>query len=178
MKSDPDHSGSTHSDSTHSSSIPDPKRDLLRHALATIAYRGGKAVRNAPEGFADFQAGEGVRTPGQILAHVGDLFNWAFSMAVGQQKWHDSKPLLWEREVERFFAALKKFDDLLASGEPLHAPPEKLFQGPVADALTHVGQIAILRRIAHAPVKGENYYVAQIETGRVGADQAKPKREF
>ncbi len=135
-------------------------------------------MRNAPDGFADFQAGEGVRTPGQILAHIGDLFDWARSIAMGQQTWHGSKPLPWEQEVERFFAALKKFDDYLASNEPLHAPSEKLFQGPVADALTHVGQIAILRRLASAPVKGESYYVAEIQTGRVGEDQAKPKREF
>jgi hypothetical protein len=163
---------------SHSESAGDPKRELLRHTLATLAYRGGKAVRQAPEGFAEFQAAEGVRTPGQILAHMGDLFDWAFSIAVGQQKWHDSKPLPWAQEVERFFAALKKFDDFLASGEPLHAPLEKLFQGPIADALTHVGQINILRRLANAPVKGESYYVAEIETGRVGADQAAPKREF
>ncbi len=156
----------------------DPKRELLRHTLATVAYRGGKAVRNPPEGFAEFQAGEGVRTPGQILAHVGDLFDWALSIAMGQQKWQDSKPLPWEQEVVRFLAALKKFDDFLASSEPVHAPLEKLFQGPVADALTHVGQIGILRRLAHGPVKGENYYAAEIETGRVGAEQAKPKREF
>jgi len=156
----------------------DPKRELLRHTLATLAYRGGKAVRNAPVEFADFHAGEGVRTPGQILAHMGDLFDWALSIAMGQQKWHDSRPLPWEQGVERFFAALKKFDDFLASGEPVQAPFEKLFQGPVADALTHVGQIAILRRIAQVPVKGESYYVAEIETGRVGADQAQPKREF
>ena len=135
-------------------------------------------MRQAPEGFSEFQAGEGVRTPGQILAHVGDLFDWGLSIAMGQQKWHDSKPLPWEQEVERFFTALKKFDAFLASSEPVHAPLEKLFQGPVADALTHVGQIAILRRIARAPVQGENYYVADIEAGRVGADQAKPKREF
>ena len=119
-----------------------------------------------------------MRTPGQILAHVGDLFDWALSIAMGQQKWHDSKPLPWEQEVERFFATLKKFDDFLASSEPIHASIENLFQGPVADALTHVGQINILRRLASAPVKGENYYVAEIEVGRVGADQAKPKREF
>lgn len=150
----------------------------MRHTLATLAYRGGKAVRHAPEGFAEFQAGEGVRTPGQILAHLGDLFDWALSIAMGQQKWHDSKPLPWEREVERFFTALKKFDDFLASSEPAQVPLEKLFQGPVADALSHIGQIAILRRIARAPIKGENYYVAEIEAGRVGADQAKPKREF
>ena len=167
-----------HSDPNHSNSAADSKRELLRHTVATVAYRGGKAVRNAPEGFAEFQAGEGVRTPGQILAHIGDLFDWALSIAMGQQKWQDSKPLPWEQEVARFFAALKKFDDFLASSEPVHAPIEKLFQGPVADALTHVGQIAILRRLASAPVKGENYYVAEIQTGRVGGDQAKPKREF
>jgi hypothetical protein len=160
------------------SSASDPKRELLRHSLATLAYRGGKAVRNASEGFAEFQPDGGVRAPGQILAHIGDLMDWGLSMANGTRQWHDSKPLPWEKEVERFFAALKKFDDFLASGEPMQAPPEKLFQGPVADALTHVGQIAILRRLAGDPVKGENYYKAEIVVGRVGADQAKPKLEF
>lgn len=156
----------------------DPKRELFRHTLATLAYRGGKAVRTAPEGFAEFHAGEGLRTPGQILAHVGDLLGWGLSIAMGQQKWHNSRPLPWEQEVERFFAALKKLDDSLASDEAVQVPLEKLFQGPVADALTHVGQIAILRRMAGAPVKGENYFIADIEAGRVGADQAKPKLEF
>jgi hypothetical protein len=156
----------------------DPKRQLLRHTLATLAYRGGKAVRNAPSGFAELRAGEGLRTPGEILAHVGDLFDWALSIALGQQKWRNSTPLPWEQETERFFAALKKFDDFLASSEPVHVPLEKLFQGPVADAFTHVGQIAILRRMAGAPVKGENFFVADIAVGRVGADQAAPKREF
>jgi len=159
-------------------SMSDPKRELLRHTLATVAYRGGKAVRNVPSGFANFHAGEGVRTPGQILAHIGDLFDWALSIVMGQRAWHDSTPLPWEQEVERFFAALKKFDDYLASQDPVQASIEKVFQGPVADALTHIGQINILRRLALAPVKGESYYVAEIETGRVGADQAEPKREF
>jgi hypothetical protein len=166
------------SNPNHATSLANSKREMFRHTLATLAYRGGKAVRNAPAGFSEFQAGEGVRTPGQILAHLGDLLDWALSIAKGQQKWHDSKPLPWEQDVERFFAALKKFDDFLASNEPVQAPLEKLFQGPIADALTHVGQIAILRRLAGGPVKGESYYVAEIETGRVGADQAKPKREF
>ena len=160
------------------SSASDPKRELLRHALATLAYRGGKAVRNPSEGFAVFQANQGVRTPEQILTHIGHLMDWGLSMANGKREWHDSKPLPWEKEVERFFAALKKFDDFLASSEPMQAPPEKLFQGPIADALTHVGQIAILRRLAGDPMKGENYYKAEIVAGRVGADQAKPKLEF
>jgi len=156
----------------------DPKRELLRHTLATLAYRGGKALRGAPGGFAEFQAGHGTRTAGQILTHLGDLMDWAGSIAAGKQAWSDSKPLPWDKEAERFFAALKKFDDFLASAEPLQAPAERLFQGPIADALTHVGQIAILRRLAGAPVKGENYFKAEIEVGRVGAEQAKPKMEF
>ena len=171
-------SNAAHSNAAHSSSADDPKRELLRHTLATVAYRGGKAVRNAPEGFAEFQAGEGVRTPGQILAHIADLFDWGLSIAQGRRTWHDSKPLPWEQEVVRFFATLKKFDDFLASSEPVQASLEKIYQGPIADALTHVGQINILSRLAGAPVKGESYYEAAIETGRVGTDQAKPKREF
>jgi hypothetical protein len=114
----------------------------------------------------------------QILAHLGDLFDWALSMANGERKWNSSTPLPWDEEVSRFFAALKKFDDYLASSQPLQAPCEKLFQGPVADALTHVGQLSILRRIAGAPVKAENYFVADIVAGRVGPEQTPPKREF
>lgn len=166
------------SEPTHNKKTSDPGRELLRHSVATLAYRGGKALRNAPAGFKDFQAGHGLRTPGQILAHIGDLFDWALSIAMGQETWHNSTPLPWEKEVERFFAALKKFDDFLSSSGPVQAPLDRLFQGPVADALTHVGQIAILRRMAGAPVKGENYFAAEIETGRVGADQVKPKGEF
>jgi hypothetical protein len=168
----------TNSNPTDSRSASDPKRELLRHTLATLAYRGGKAVRNAPAGFADFQAGAGVRAPGQILAHIGDLLDWGLSIAQGRRTWHDSNPLPWEQGSERFFAALKKLDDFLASSAPVQASLEKIFQGPVADALTHVGQINILRRLASAPVKGESYYEAAIETGRVSADQAAPKREF
>jgi hypothetical protein len=156
----------------------DPKREMLRHMLATVAYRGGKAVRNAPAGFSDFHGCDGMRTPGQILAHLGDLFDWALSIAAGKQAWNDSKPLAWDAGVARFFASLKAFDDFLASGEALQAPPEKLFQGPIADALTHVGQISILRRMAEAPVKAENYFRADIVVGRVGAEQTAPKREF
>ena len=162
---------------THSSPL-EAKRELFRHTLATLAYRAGKVVRQAPEGFAEFQAGEGVRTPGQILAHLGDLLEWALSIAAGQQKWQDSKASPWEQEVRRFFAALTKLDAFLASSEPVQVPLEKLLQGPIADALTHVGQIAVLRRLARAPVKGENYYAAEVVAGRVGVEQAKPKHEF
>jgi hypothetical protein len=154
------------------------KRELLRHALATVAYRGGKAVRNSPVEFSDFRVGADVRTPVQILAHIGDLMDWALSIAVGKREWHDAKPLPWPKEVERFFASLKKLDDYLASAEPIRTSPEKLLQGAIADALTHVGQIAMLRRMAGTPIKGERYYEAEITVGRVGEEQAKAKREF
>ena len=159
-------------------STPDAKRELLRHTLATLAYRGGKAVRDAPGGFGGFDACAGARTPAEILAHIGDLLDWALSLARGEQRWQDSTPLAWDEEVARFFKALAEFDAYLASGAPLAATAEAIFQGPVADALTHVGQIALLRRMAGAPVRGENYFKAEIKAGRVGAEQAAPRREF
>ena len=153
-------------------------RDLMRHCLATIAYRAGKVLRDVSESFAKFQPPEKARTPEQILAHMGDLQHWALSMASGKPAWKDSEPRPWAEEVQRFFAALKQFDDYLASDAQLHASPEKLFQGPVADTLNHVGQIAMLRRMAGLPVKGENYFMADIAAGRVGVEQPSPKREF
>jgi hypothetical protein len=130
------------------------------------------------EGFAAFRIGENTRTPEKILAHIGDLLDWALSQAKGQEVWRDSTPLPWDQEVERFFSALKKFDDYLASEAPLETSAEKLFQGAIADALTHVGQIAMLRRLAGAPVRGENYFKADIVAGRVEAEQSVDRVEF
>lgn len=158
--------------------MADTKRELLRHTVATLAYRGGKTLRDAPAEFANYRASETSRTPGEILAHLGDLLDWALVMAQGRQAWQDSPSLAWEQGTDRFFAALRAFDDFLASNEPLGQPAERLFQGPIADALTHVGQLAMLRRMAGGPIKGENYFKAEIEIGRVGADQPAPRREF
>src|SRR5215472_9400095 len=117
--------------------------DLLRHAVATLAYRAGKALRSAPPEFGGF-SGAG-RTPVQILAD-------------GRHEWRNSTPLGWDEEVARFFAALTLFDQRLATGKELGNPAGRLFQGPVADALTDTGQIAMLRRLAGCAVKGENYF--------------------
>ena|SRR5438270_1232234 len=158
--------------------VPDPKREILRHTVATLAYRGGKAIRGAPEFFAEYRCGKDVRRPIDILSHICDVLDWGLSMADGRNQWKQTEPSLWEAQVERFFIALKAFDDYLASNELLHAPVEKLFQGPVADVLTHIGQIAMLRRMAGAPIRAENYFVAEVTAGHVGAQQATPKREF
>ena len=153
-------------------------REFLRHTLATVAYRGGKAVREVSADFATLKISSSSRTPVQILAHIGDLFAWALTMARGAQEWNPAPPLPWSDEVERFFRTVAEFDAYLASDEPLCTPAEKLFQGPVADALTHVGQLTMQRRAFGSPVRGENYSKAEIEIGRVGRDQAAPKREF
>lgn len=160
------------------STTPDPARQLLRHTVSTVAYRAAKTLRGAPDHFASFHIGDKTRTPAQILAHLADLFDWALSIAQGQQTWHDSTPLPWDAEIDRFYFALKKFDDYLASAEPLHGAAEGLFQGPVADAFTHIGQIAMLRRLAGSPILGENYFKSDIVNGRVGPEQSAPRREF
>ena len=157
---------------------PVTDRELLRHALATVAYRAGKALRDAPPQFADFAVAPGSRSPAQILAHMGDLFDWALSLARGQQTWRQSAPLPWAEEVARFFVALQSFDTYLASDHPLGWSADRLFQGPVADALTHTGQLTMLRRLAGAPVKGENYAKATITAGTLGMSQAAPRVEF
>jgi hypothetical protein len=156
----------------------DEKRALLRHTVATVAYRGGKAVRGAPASFASFSGDGTDRTAVKILAHIGDLYDWALAQAKGAEAWNDSTPLDWDREVDRFFAALQRFDEYLASDAPLAATPEKLFQGAIADSLTHIGQIAILRRLGGAKMKSENYSRADIVAGRVGPQQTTAKREF
>jgi hypothetical protein len=153
-------------------------RDLLRHTLATLAYRGAKALGGASPGFARFRASPGTRTPAEILAHIGDLLDWALALADGRHEWHDSPPLPWERETARFFAALARLDARLASPAMPGIPAGRLFQGPVADALTHIGQISMLRRMAGEPVRGENYFLAEIAAGRAGPEQAPPRKEF
>jgi hypothetical protein len=152
------------------------ERELFRHTIATLAYRGGKAIRGAPESFATFD-GAG-KTPVDILAHIGDLLDWTLSMARGSQEWRNSEPQTWDKESQRFFLRLAELDALLASSEAIQAPMERLFQGPIADALTHVGQIAMMRRMAGSPTRGENYYAAAIEVGRVGRNQVAAAQEF
>jgi hypothetical protein len=154
----------------------DEKRELLRHTVACVAYRAARALEGAPDHFAGF--GGAGRTPAQILAHMGDLFDWALNAALGQERWHVSQPLAWRDEQHRFFNSLQSFDSFLASDGELKAPIERLMQGPVTDALTHVGQLAMLRRLAGSPGRGENFYAADIGAGRVGADQPAAAQPF
>ena len=158
--------------------VADDRREFLRHTVATLAYRGGKVIRGAPEGFATVRACDSCRSAAEILRHIGDLLEWALWLAKGEHRWRDAAPLSWEGDVDRFFAGLRRLDEYLAADTPLGNPPEKIFQGPIADAINHVGQLATLRRLAGSPVRGENYFRAEIVVGRVGAEQSSKRVEF
>ena len=155
-------------------------RELLRHTVATLAYRAAKTMRGAPATFASFQPGPSSNTPLQLVGHMADLFDWGLRMATGPGTWVTGPAVEWNATCARFFASVKAFDDRLADPAPLDYEPTRLFQGPIADALTHAGQLAMLRRLHGAPMKGESYNLADIAIGRVGPDQipADPRNEF
>ncbi len=157
---------------------PDTKRALLRHVVATLAYRAAKTLRDAPAGFAEFSTGPNTRVPVQILAHMADLMTWAVRMAENEYVWRAEGSRDWDVELRRFFNRLAELDRFLASDAPLSHSPELLIQGPLADAMTHVGQLALLRGAAGAPVRPESYARANIVAGCVGLEQSPPGREF
>lgn len=154
------------------------ERSLLRHALATLAYRAEKVLRDPPATFSGQRVVAEVRSPLEIVGHLGDLVEWAEQLAQGQWIWKAAGVGEWEADVERFYAALARLDARLAADAALGHPASVIFQGPIADALTHVGQLAMLRRLAGSPVRPESYGRAEIRTGRVGREQSTARREF
>ena len=161
----------------HDAAAPD-EVPFLRHALATLAYRAEKVLRDPPDGFASHRIGPRSRTPLEIVGHLGDLIEWAGALCAGEWTWKAASAGEWEADVARFFRALAALDARLAAGEPLGHPARQVFQAPIADALTHVGQLALLRGHAGAPVRPESYGRAEIVAGRVGREQPGPRREF
>lgn len=153
-------------------------RPLLRHAVATLAYRAAKVLRGYPEASVETRVAPSSRSPRELLAHLADLMHWADGLARGEDHWHPVSEGGWAAHRERFFSNLAALDAALAAPPPQAAPPEKIFQGPVADALTHVGQLALLRGLAGAPVRPESYARAEIRAGQVGAEQPPPRAEF
>jgi len=149
-------------------------RLFLRHALATLAYRAGKTVRGTPAAFGAYRVTPDSNSVVEILAHMGDLMDWGLRMAKGEPRWTGATPQPWEAEIERFFAALSAYDAYLASGAPIRWEPARMFQGGIADALTHTGQLAMLRRLSGYKMKGENYSKADITAGRTGLEQVPP----
>lgn len=156
----------------------DPARLTLRQMAATLAYRAAKVLRDPPPEFATHSFGDATRQPVKIVAHMGDLMSWGVSIARGGYEWKPAGGDDWKTEVERFFTGLAALDAALAADGEFTGDINKLIQGPLADALTHVGQLAMLRGMMHAPVKPESYAKAVITAGRVGLDQPAPKAEF
>ena len=156
----------------------DPARMALRQLAATLAYRAAKVLRDAPQEFAHKAFGDATRQPVRIVAHMGDLMSWGVSMAGGGKEWKPAGGDDWGTEVQRFFTGLAALDAALADGGEFKGSIEKIIQGPLADALTHVGQLAMLRGMAGAPVRPESYARAAITAGRVGLDQEAPRAEF
>ena len=153
--------------------MPDAKRQLMRHFVAALAYRARKAITDAPADFANFD-GAG-KSPTKILSHMGDLMAWSITL-FAEEKWEPAKATDdWDRNVARFFSLLKELDGLLASDAPVRCySEERMLQGPLADAMTHVGQLAMVRRMAGVPTKPENFAAAPVKIGDVaGAASAK-----
>lgn len=151
---------------------------VLRHMLATLAYRAAKVLRDTPDGFATTSAGGSARSSLAIVAHIADLMSWGVTIAKGDYVWTAAGSDDWATEVERFFSGLAALDRELESGTIADDSIEKLIQGPLADALTHVGQLAMLRGLVGAPVRPESYARAEIVIGRVGPEQAPSRKEF
>jgi hypothetical protein len=151
---------------------------VLRQLAATLAYRAAKVLRDVPPDFAQYTCGASARQPVKIVAHLADLMAWGVTIADGDIKWHAAGSDDWDHEVSRFFDGLALLDAALAADRPFKGSVDKLIQGPLADALTHVGQLAMMRGMAGAPVRPESYARAKIEAGRVGPDQAAPGYEF
>lgn len=158
--------------------MDDAARHLLRHTVATLAYRAGKVLRGASPGFATHRPSPSSRSALETLSHMVDLMGWGERLARGEYRWAPGEVDDWDTAVEQFFAGLAAFDAALADTRLEPYPAEVIFQGPIADALTHVGQLAMMRGVAGEPVRPESYAKAAIEAGRVGRDQAPPGREF
>jgi hypothetical protein len=145
----------------------DEKRALLRHCLAVLAYRTQKALREAPGSFADFRVVPGVRTPAELVRHMASGLGYARTFFIGGVYRHEPLPTLAD-EVERFHAMLADLARHLENGTPLQGTtPERLLQGPFADAMTHVGQLAMLRRLTGSPVPPENFLAAAIDAANL-----------
>jgi hypothetical protein len=153
----------------------DDKRSLLRHFLAALAYRTQKALRGAPAEFGNFRAADGVRTPAELIRHMTSVLGYARTFFIGGQYRPEPLPSL-DEEIIRFHDMLEKLIQHIEAGDPLlqGVSAERLLQGPFSDAMTHAGQLAMLRRLAGVPVPPENFIVADINPERVGINQAEP----
>jgi len=149
-------------------------RHLLQHFLAALAYRTQKALRDAPQGFDAFTAGENVRSPHQLLWHMTSVIGYARTMLRGGTFSPPGLATL-EEEIVRFHDTLRALhDDFGDESLTAQISDEQFLQGPLSDAMTHAGQLAMLRRMFGSPVASENFIFAAVHTDNVSASQAEP----
>ena len=152
------------------------KNNLLRHFLAAIAYRTQKALRGAPASFANFRAAPKVRTPHEIIHHMDSLMGYARTFFIGGEYRQEILPD-FEAEIRRFHQTLEDLSRHLEIGTPFKGiTPERMLQGPMSDAMTHAGQIAMLRRLADSPVPSENFIYADVRADNLSPEQPLPVR--
>ncbi len=155
----------------------DDSPHMVRHFLAALAYRFHKAVKDAPEGFAELDAGHGIRSPLAIVHHVNGVLGYArVVLETGDlDHWHEVPRLGWREQLALVHQTLEAIDALLAADRRIDPDKlQRLLQGPLADAMTHVGQLAMLRRVAGSPIHAESFYKADIRAGQVGEAQPEP----
>jgi hypothetical protein len=150
------------------------KSQILRHFLAAIAYRTQKSLQGAPAEFAAFRVAPSVRTPHEIVKHITSVLGYARTFFTGGEWWPEKLPD-FKDEVLRLHEVLASLSHYLEKDTPLQGTtPERILQGPFSDAMTHVGQLAMLRRLFGSPVPPENFIMAAIDTENVGPDQPAP----
>jgi hypothetical protein len=154
------------------------KRELLRHTVATLAYRSEKVLRDVPAGFDAMRLSPSSRSALEIVSHLGDLMDWGERMARGEYLWEPRPSSEWVAACDRFFRSVKALDEAIGQGSLDKYPVEMIFQGPIADAFTHIGQLSIMRGVAGGTVRPESYAKAEIQAGRVGRDQSSVRKEF
>lgn len=135
--------------------------ETLRCYLAGLVFRFEHVTAGTGEEFAKFEAGHGVRTPQQIVRHMTGLVLLArdqFEEVAGRRP----EPLPWPEEKSRFVATVWDFDTLVSKGSGLREDRSipsmaHVWNGPLSDLMTHVGQLATLRRLAGDPVPAVRY---------------------
>lgn len=149
------------------------KSEMLRHFLASIAYRATKAIKNAPDNYPTFNLGKGVKTPLRILHHITGVLTYAHSFFEHYETTH-FEVKSWSAEINELYKILSKLDVSIQEKNPNKVTEEQLLQGPFSDAMTHVGQLSMLRRMVDSPIPSENFIFADIRKGEVGPDQPDP----
>ncbi len=148
----------------------DTERQLLKHLLAALVYRFTKSIKDVENEFWNFKVKDGVRTPHQLVVHIINVLGYVKTFFIGGK--FRAKMQDVENDVNRFYEIIQELDKLISKDELREIHPKKLLQGPLSDSMTHIGQIAMIRRIFGSPIAPENFVFADIESNNLGKNQS------